>query len=176
MVSRRRLKSDNRPPFNIHNFEEYAKEEGFKHLKVTPGCVEAYDDVERFMQRTKKTARMAALEGNAVRDGVCRGVWAYSATEHETTGISPNTLIFGKELRGKFPKVKGLPKHSDNMMIRHRDRKQTQKIKQYADKRRHTAIMKIKAGDTLLCKQERKNSLTPLYDPDPMVVIGVILE
>ena len=34
-------------------------------------------------------------------------------------------------------------------------------------------MMKIKAGDTLLCKQERKNSLTPLYDPDPMVVIGV---
>ena len=33
--------------------------------------------------------------------------------------------------------------------------------------------MKIKVGDTVLCKQERKNSLTPLYDPDPMVVIGV---
>ena len=26
---------------------------------------------------------------------------------------------------------------------------------------------------TVLCKQERKNSLTPLYDPEPMVVIGV---
>ena len=33
--------------------------------------------------------------------------------------------------------------------------------------------MKIKAGDTILCKQEQKNSLKPLYDPDPMVVIGV---
>ena len=34
-------------------------------------------------------------------------------------------------------------------------------------------MMKIKVGDTLLCKQECKNSLTPLYDPEPMVVIGV---
>ena len=34
-------------------------------------------------------------------------------------------------------------------------------------------MMKIKAGGTLLCKQERKSSLTPLYDPDPMVVVGV---
>ena len=33
--------------------------------------------------------------------------------------------------------------------------------------------MKIKVGDTPLCKQERKNSLTPLYDPFPMVVIGI---
>ena len=36
-----------------------------------------------------------------------------------------------------------------------------------------TAVRKIKVGDTVLCKRERKNSLTPLYDPDPMVVIGV---
>ena len=33
--------------------------------------------------------------------------------------------------------------------------------------------MKIKVGDTVLCKQERKNSLTPLYDPLSMVVIGI---
>ena len=33
--------------------------------------------------------------------------------------------------------------------------------------------MKIKVGDTVLCKQERKNSLTPLYDPEPKVVIVV---
>ena len=28
-------------------------------------------------------------------------------------------------------------------------------------------------GDTVLCKQEKKNSLTPLFDPVPMVVIGI---
>ena len=58
-------------------------------------------------------------------------------------------------------------------MIRCRDREQKQKMKQYADQRRHTAVIKIKIGDTVLCKHERKNSLTPLYDPGPMVVIGV---
>ena len=46
-------------------------------------------------------------------------------------------------------------------------------MNKYADKRRHTAVLKIKGGDTVLCKQERKNSLMPLYDPDPMVVIGI---
>ena len=46
-------------------------------------------------------------------------------------------------------------------------------MKRYADKRRHTAAMRIKVEDTVLCKQERKNSLTPLFDPVPMVVIGV---
>ena len=46
-------------------------------------------------------------------------------------------------------------------------------MKRYADKRRHTAEMRIKVGDTVLCKQERENSLTPLFDPVPMVVIGI---
>ena len=46
-------------------------------------------------------------------------------------------------------------------------------MKKYADKRRHTAAMRIKVGDTVLCKQEKKNSLTPLFDAIPMVVIGI---
>ena len=125
------------------------------------------------MQRIKKTARIAALEGKPVRDEVRRGVRAYRATEHATTGVSPNKLMFGRELRGKFPDVKRQPKHPDDTVIRHNDKKRKLKMKQYADKRRHTAVMKIKVGDTVLCKQERKHSSTPLYDPDPMVVIGV---
>ena len=102
-----------------------------------------------------------------------RGIRAYRATEHATTGASPNKLMFGRELRGKLPQVKGQSKHKDDARIRCRDREQRQKMKKYADKRRHTAVKKIKVGDMVLCKQERKNSLTPLYDPDPMVVIGV---
>ena len=81
------IKSDNGPPFNSHKFEEYAKEEGFKHRKVTPGWAEANGDVERFMQRIKKTARIASLEGKPVRDEVNRGIRAYRATEHATTGL-----------------------------------------------------------------------------------------
>ena len=70
------IKSDNGLPFNNHKFEEYLQEEGFKHRKVTPGWAEANGDVERFMQRIKKTARIAALEGKQVRYKVRRGVRA----------------------------------------------------------------------------------------------------
>ena len=48
------VKSDNGPPFNSHKFKEYARGEGFKHQKVTPGWPEANGDVERCMQRIKK--------------------------------------------------------------------------------------------------------------------------
>ena len=57
---------------------------------MTPGWAEANGDVERFMQRIKKTARIAVLEGKPVRDEVHRGIRAYRATEHATTGASPS--------------------------------------------------------------------------------------
>lgn len=56
------IKSDNGPPFNSQKFEENTQEEDFKHRKVTLGWAEANGDVERFMQRIKITALIAALE------------------------------------------------------------------------------------------------------------------
>ena len=162
------VKSDNGPPFNSHKLEEYAREEGFKHWKVTPGWPEANGDVERCMQRIKKTARIAALQGRPIRDGVRRGVRAYRATMHPTTGASPNKLMFGRELRGKLPEARKHTEHPDDAMVRRRDREQKEKMKKYADKRRHTAAMRFKVGDTVLCKQEKKNNLTPR--PIPIVL------
>ena len=51
-----------------------------------------------------------------------RGVRAYRATEHATTGVSANKLMFGRELRGKFPEVKRQPKHPDDSVIHHSDK------------------------------------------------------
>ena len=61
----------------------------------------------------------------------------------------------------------------DEDKIWKRDRDQKEKMKAYADKRRHTAPMNIKVDNLVLDKQEQKNSLTSLYDPVPMVIIGV---
>ena len=155
------VKSDNGPPFNSHKFEEYAREEGFKHRKVTPGWPEANGDVERCMQRIKKTARIATLQGRPIRDEVRRGVRAYRATVHPTTGASPNKLMCGRELRGKLPEPRRQP-HTDDTTVRKRDREQKEKMKRYADKRRHTAAMRIKVGDTVLCKQEKKQPNAPI--------------
>ena len=144
------IRPENRPPFNSHKFEEYAQEERFKHRTVTHGWAEANGDVEGFMNRIKKTTRIAALDGKPVKDEVHRGIRAYTTTEHATTAVSLNRLIFGRELRGKFPEVNGQPKHRDDAIIRCRDREQKQKMKQYSDKRRHTAVMKIKVGNKVL--------------------------
>ena len=125
---------------------------------MTPGRAEANEDVEKFMQRIKKTARIAVLEGKPVRDEVRRGIRAYRATERATTGAIPNRLMFGRELRGKFPEVKGQSKRRDDARIRCRDREQKQKMKKYADERRHTAVMKIKLGTRFCASRKGKTA------------------
>ena len=81
--------------------------------------------------------------------------------------------MFGRELRGKLPETRRQTEHPDDATVRKRDQEQKEKMEKYADKRRHTAAMRIKVGDTVFCKQEKKNSLTPLFDPAPMVVNGI---
>ena len=121
------VKSDNGPPFNSHAFEVYAREEGFKHRKVTPGWPEANGDVERCMQRIKKTARIATLQGRPLRDEVRRGIRAYRATIHPTTGASPNKLMFGRELRGKLPEPRRRSEQPDDTAVRKRDEEKSRK-------------------------------------------------
>ena len=94
---------DNGPPFNGSKFANFAREQGFRHRKVTPGWAEANGDVERSMQTLTKSARISKLEGKAIREGVQRTVGSYRATPHPTTKESPDMLMFGRGLRRKLP-------------------------------------------------------------------------
>ena len=158
-----------------HKFEEYAREElrvltsgsNSRMVRSHWQCSEVYAENQK-----TKTERIAAVQGRPLRDEVHRGIRAYRNTAHPTTGASPNKLTFGRELRGKLPETCRQPgENPDNTTVHKRDGEQTEKMKKYSDKSRHTTAMRIKVGDTVLCKQENNNSPTPLFHPVPMVVI-----
>ena len=56
------IKTDNGPPFNGSKFANFAREQGFRHRKVTPGWAEGNGDVERFMQTLKKSAGLPLIK------------------------------------------------------------------------------------------------------------------
>ena len=143
-------------------FKSFADEDkgGAKDYNKTIDCLSDYFKVK------KKTARIAALEGKTVREEVQKGVRAYRATKQPTTGASPNKLMFGWELRGKFPEGSKRPEPMDDENVRYRDKEKKAKMKQYADKRRHTAVMIIKLGDQVLCKQSGNTALHPYMTND----------
>lgn len=98
----RRIETDNGPPFNSKDFEDFARLEGFKHHKVTPLHPEANGEVERLMQTMNKIEQIAHLQGknksesqNAIHDMLT----AYRSTPHPATGISPYEAMRGMAIR-----------------------------------------------------------------------------
>ena len=73
-------KSDNGPPLTVLKYRKYVQEEGFKHRKVTLEWSEANGDVERHMQRIKKTATatLQLLLYQLTNEIAHQGFWIYS--------------------------------------------------------------------------------------------------
>lgn len=101
----RRIESDNGPPFNSKEFNEFAEQEGFQHHRVTPLHPRANGEVERFMQTLNKTEQNASLQGknrlerrNAVQDMLT----AYRSTPHPATGVAPYEALKGTSVRTKL--------------------------------------------------------------------------
>ena len=94
----RRTESDNRPPFNSKEFNEFARQEGFQHHRVTALHPRMNREVQRFMQTLNKTEQIENLLGknrlerrNAVQDRLI----AYRSTPHPATGVAPYEALKG---------------------------------------------------------------------------------
>ena len=74
------FKSDNGPPLTVLKYRKYVQEEGFKHCKVTLGWSEANGDIERHMQRIKKTATatLQLLLYQLTNEIAHQGFWIYN--------------------------------------------------------------------------------------------------
>ncbi|KAL1467284.1 hypothetical protein MTO96_042287 [Rhipicephalus appendiculatus] len=80
---------------------------------------------------------------------------------------------FTPKMQTALPQPAPEPEAHDDKEVRQEDLTAKLKSKVYADKRRHTKPHVLKQGESALCKQVRRNKLTPNFDPDPYVVTEV---
>ena len=79
------LKSDNGPPFNGHEFKNFADYIGFKHRRITPLWPKAIGEAEHLVQTLKKNIRIARIEGKSWKQELYKFLRQYHATPHSTT-------------------------------------------------------------------------------------------
>lgn len=165
------VKSDNGPPFNSHDFAQFADYLGFQHRKVTPLWPQANGGVERFMSTIKKTVQAAQVEKKAWKQELYRFLRNYRATPHSTTGVSPAEALFNRKMKIKLPEIskKTSPTKLDKK-IRLQDEVNKKKMKEYADVKRRATEPDIQVGDPVLVRQRPENKLCPHYSPTPMKV------
>lgn len=58
------ITTDNGPPFNGNDFEEYCKQSGITHRKITPEWVKANGIAENFVKTMRNLARKSFITGS----------------------------------------------------------------------------------------------------------------
>ena len=172
----RRIESDNGPPFNSKEFNEFSKQEGFQHHRLTALHPRANGEVERFMQTLNKTEQIANLQGknrlerrNAVQDMLI----AYRSTPHPATGGAPYEALKGTPVRIKLDYIEPeLQRDEKDDIIDRRDAEYKQKMKQQREGRK-TRENNLILGDYVLVKQPRKNKWSTPFEPVFYVVCSI---
>ena len=97
----------------------------------------------------------------------------YRSSSHCTTGCTPASLMFGREVRTKLPQYE-MPKQNQEARSKKaqtRDKKQKAKMKAAADKQRSSSHLRlISVGDKVLVRQTQTNKLSPPYKPQAYIV------
>ncbi|KAL5015077.1 hypothetical protein ScPMuIL_009347 [Solemya velum] len=163
------VKTDNGPPCNGSDFSDFAHKFGFRHRKITPLWPEANGEAERFMATLNKYIRSSTADNKNWKTELQLFLRQYRATPHSSIKISPFEALTGRKMNIGFPEVnthmnKREPVHTSTII---NDAVTKEKMKIYADNKRHTKLYPLGPGDQVLIKQKKRNKLTPPFDPRP---------
>ena len=167
----REIKTDNGPPFNGEEFENYVKALGIKYDPGTPLWPQSNAEVERFMQPLRKALQTARLEGRVWKQDLNRFLLQYRTTPHSTTKVPPCELLFNRTVKGKLPTLL-----KEKVKDRHKEARDNELASQkyqkfYADKRRNAKPSNLRVGDFVLVKQEKQNKFTSRFNDTPYKII-----
>ena len=106
MFSPYSLRTDNGPQFVSEEFETFLQTQGVEHRKTIPLCPQANGEVERQNRSLLKCFQIAKVENKDWRSELVTWLTAYRSTPQATTGTTPFSLMFGREMRSKLPELK----------------------------------------------------------------------
>ncbi|XP_015763913.1 PREDICTED: uncharacterized protein K02A2.6-like [Acropora digitifera] len=96
---------------------------------------------------------------------------AYRSTPQVTTGATPFSLMFGREMRSKLPELRRETVDVSREATRDTDWSNKLKGKDYADERRRAVPRSLRVGDAVLHKAEKTNKLSSNFSPSPFKVV-----
>ena len=164
------LKSDNGPQFCCEEFKTFLSDHGIEHRTSPPLWPQANGQVERQNRTLLKALKVAHVEGKEWRGELNKFLLTYRSTPQVSTGVTPAFLMFGRELKTKFPEVKRV----DNWLnegVRDNDWNHKLIHKAYADNRRGAVENPVMPGDQVLLKNTKTSGkLEANFESKPYTV------
>ena len=166
------LKTDNWAQFVSGEFEGFRQECGIEHRKSPPLWPQVNGEVERQNRTLLKFMKIAAAEGKRWLDELPTFLLAYRSTPQVSTGATPTSPMFGKEISTKLPELRP-EKYLRDESMRDKDWEQKLKQKEYADGNRGTVPSRIVPGHHVLLKNTRETeNLAPKFETKPYTVLA----
>ena len=170
-----RLESDNGPPFQSVEFEEFAKEMGFHHHRITPEPVRANGEAESFMKVLNKTEQIAHSDGKTSSSAIQYMLMGYRSTPHPATGHTPYEALMKRTVRTKLD----YGHFSKNRKFHNIEQEITKRDKEYKRKwnkqQRHPKCKEhhFKIGDKVLLEKKKINKWSTCHEKQFYVIIGI---
>ena len=97
--------TDNGPQFVSQDFADFLKLNGVRHIRSTPYHPASNGLAERFVQSFKTSLKAVERNGLPIRHQLANVLLAYRSTPHSTTGVSPASLFFKRQLRTRLDMI-----------------------------------------------------------------------
>ncbi len=136
--------SDNGPPFNSVQMQNFAKDKDIT-LQKSPPLHPASDPVETFMRPLGKAMKIGRHNGIPENETLRNVLKNYRQTPHPATGLPPAAMLFRHEQRLDFPRRHAT--EEDITIARESDRRKKmendQKVNSFRYSRRYCADQKL---------------------------------
>jgi hypothetical protein len=170
-----KVKSDNGPPFNSHEFNDFAKKLNFKHHRITPYWPRANGTCERLMKSIGKIIRSANMDNSDWEHELTEFLRNYRATPHTTTKIPPRDLIFKTNSStssiGNIMRANTTKNESCFIQAELNNKKAKQARKERMKQVDKTS--KFRVGELVLLKNHNPTKIQPLFDPNPYQIMEI---
>ena len=165
------IKSDNGPPFNGQKYKDYCLQRGIIPRFSTPLHPQQNGMAERYMQVVNKAMCIANNRGTDFVQELAAAVRAHNSAEHRTTGVAPERLMFGRDVRRALPLLPGTQSQVDKEEVRERDEREKMTAKWREDQKRCAKNTKIKVGDKVVVLDSHRAKGASKFGTERHVVI-----
>ena len=107
---------------------------------------------------------------NLIGNNSCIDSAGNTVPPHTRVLVLPQRMFNSRKYKTRLPTKKRHPSafHEEVKQV---DEKSKEAMKRYANDKRYVKVSDIKEGDAVLVKQQKRNKLTPAYDPQPYQVM-----
>ncbi|XP_008182275.1 uncharacterized protein K02A2.6-like [Acyrthosiphon pisum] len=111
--------SDNGTPFTSNEFSQFCETNGIKHLTSPPFHPASNGAAENAVKSFKLSFKKIIKESKmSVHSAIQKYLFFYRNSEHSTTGYTPSKLMFKRNVRTRFDRIRNMDKSIDKAITR----------------------------------------------------------